>query len=173
MEKVVEKFKSELATIRAGRASTSLLDKLTVEYYGTPTPINQVASVSVPEPKMILIQPWDASVLGDIEKAILKSDLNLTPNNDGKVIRLILPELTSERRQELVKIVGKKAEEAKVSVRNIRRESNDTLKKMEKDGDISEDESKRHQDEVQKTTDKFINEIDMIQEKKEKDITEV
>ncbi|MGI5858483.1 MAG: ribosome recycling factor [Tepidanaerobacteraceae bacterium] len=173
MNKVLTNLKSEFATIRAGRASTALLDKVYVDYYGTPTPINQVASVSVPEPKMILIQPWDVNMLGVVEKAILKSDLRLTPNNDGKVIRLILPELTAERRQELVKLVKKKTEEAKVSIRNIRREYNDNLKKMEKNREISEDDSKRSQDEIQKITDKHIDETDKILAIKEKDIMEV
>lgn len=173
MKEKVENLKSDLASIRAGRASTALLDNIYVEYYGTKTPINQVASLSVPEPKMILIQPWDANVINAIEKAILKSDLNLTPNSDGKVIRLILPELTSERRQELVKLARNKAEETRIAIRNIRRESNDTLKKMEKDGDISEDEHRRYEDNVQELTDKYIEEVDNILAKKEKDITEV
>ncbi len=173
MNKVLANLKSEFATIRAGRASTALLDKVYVDYYGSPTPINQVASVSVPEPKMILIQPWDLKMLGVIEKTILKSDLHLTPNNDGKVIRLILPELTAERRQELVKLAKKKTEDTKVSIRNIRREYNDTLKKMEKNREISEDDSKRSQDEIQKITDKYIEETDRILASKEKDIMEV
>ena len=173
MNKVLANLKSEFATIRAGRASTALLDKVYVDYYGSPTPINQVASVSVPEPKMILIQPWDLKMLGVIEKTILKSDLHLTPNNDGKVIRLILPELTAERRQELVKLAKKKTEDAKVSIRNIRREFNDTLKKMEKNREISEDDSKRSQEEIQKITDKYIEETDKILASKEKDIMEV
>lgn len=173
MNKVLANLKSEFATIRAGRASTALLDKVYVDYYGSPTPINQVASVSVPEPKMILIQPWDLKMLGVIEKTILKSDLHLTPNNDGKVIRLILPELTAERRQELVKLAKKKTEDTKVSIRNIRREYNDTLKKMEKNREISEDDSKRSQEEIQKITDKYIEETDKILASKEKDIMEV
>lgn len=173
MKEKVENLKSDFASIRAGRASTALLDNIYVEYYGTKTPINQVASLSVPEPKMILIQPWDANVINAIEKAILKSDLNLTPNSDGKVIRLILPELTSERRQELVKLARNKAEETRIEIRNIRRESNDTLKKMEKNGDISEDEHRRYEDDVQGLTDKYIEEVDNILAKKEKDITEV
>lgn len=173
MNKVMANLKSEFATIRAGRASTALLDKVYVDYYGSPTPINQVASVSVPEPKMILIQPWDLKMLGVIEKTILKSDLRLTPNNDGKVIRLILPELTAERRQELVKLAKKKTEDAKVSIRNIRREFNDTLKKMEKNREVSEDDLKRSQEEIQKITDKYIVETDKILANKEKDIMEV
>lgn len=173
MSEVLLNLKSEFTAIRAGRASTALLDKIYVDYYGSPTPVNQVASVSVPEPKMILIQPWDLKMLGVIEKAILKSDLRLTPNNDGKVIRLILPELTAERRQELVKLSKKKAEEAKISIRNIRREYNDTLKKMEKNKEISEDDLKRSQEEIQKITDKYIEEIEKILANKEKDIMEV
>jgi len=173
MKKVLANLKSEFATIRTGRASTALLDKVYVDYYGTLTPINQVASVSVPEPKMILIQPWELKMLQVIEKAILKSDLGLTPNNDGKVIRLILPELTAERRQELVKLAKKKTEDAKVSIRNIRREYNDTLKKMEKNKEISEDDLKRSQEEIQKMTDKYIDETDKILANKEKDIMEV
>ncbi len=173
MNEVLVNLKSEFTTIRAGRASAALLDKIYVDYYGSPTPVNQVASVSVPEPKMILIQPWDLKMLGVIEKAILKSDLGLTPNNDGKVIRLILPELTAERRQELVKLSKKKAEEAKVSIRNIRREYNDVLKKMEKNREISEDDLKRSQEEIQKITDKYIDEVEKILANKEKDIMEV
>lgn len=173
MKEKVENLKSDLASIRAGRASTALLDNIYVEYYGTKTPINQVASISAPEPKMILIQPWDTNVINAIEKAILKSDLNLTPNSDGKVIRLILPELTSERRQELVKLARSKAEETRIAIRNIRRESNDVLRKMEKDGEISEDEHRRYEDSVQELTDKYIKEVDEVLDKKERDIMEV
>lgn len=173
MNKVLTNLKSEFATIRTGRASTALLDKILVDYYGTPTPVNQVATISVPEPKMILIQPWETNMLQVIEKAILKSDLGLTPNNDGKVIRLILPDMTAERRKELVKYAKKKAEEAKVSIRNIRREYNDMLKKMEKNKEISEDDSKRSQEEIQKITDKYIDKADEILENKEKEIMEV
>lgn len=173
MKKAIASTKSDFSAIRAGRASAALLDKVLVDYYGTPTPINQVASVSVPEPKMILIQPWDMKMLSTIEKAILKSDLHLTPNNDGKVIRLILPELTAERRQELVKMAKKKAEDGRVIIRNIRREFNETLKKMEKNHEISEDDLKRSQEEIQKLTDKYIEEIDKMLANKEKDIMEV
>ena len=150
MKKILENLKSEFTTIRTGRASAALLDKIYVDYYGTPTPINQVASINVPEPKMLLIQPWDLKMLGVIEKAILKSDLHLTPNNDGKVIRLILPELTTERRQELVKIAKKKTEEAKVVIRNIRREYNDTLKRWRRIRKFLKMILKRSQDEIQK-----------------------
>ena len=173
MKKVIVSLKSDFATIRTGRASATILDKVFIDYYGTSTPINQVSSVSIPEPKMILIQPWDNSMLSAIEKAILKSDLGLTPNNDGKVIRLILPELTSERRKDLVKTAKKKAEEAKVAVRNLRREYNETLKKMEKNSEISEDEHKRSQDDMQKITDRFVEEVEKAFESKEKDILEV
>ncbi|WP_041424121.1 ribosome recycling factor [Thermosediminibacter oceani] len=173
MKKVLGNLKSELAAIRAGRASTALLEKVFVDYYGVPTPVNQVATVSVPEPRMILIQPWDVKMLSAIEKAILKSDLGLTPTSDGKVIRLILPELTSERRKELVKMAKKKAEDAKVLVRNIRRDANELVKKMEKNGEISEDDSKRSQEEIQKLTDNYIEEIDKAFTNKEKEIMEV
>lgn len=173
MKEVLSKLKSEFVVIRTGRASASLLDKIYVDYYGSPVPINQIASISVPEPKMIVIQPWDIKMLGVIEKAILKSDLRLTPNKDGKVIRLVLPELTSERRQELLKLAKKKAEEARVSIRNIRREYNENLKKMEKSGEISEDELKRSQEEIQKLTDKYIEEVDKMLAAKETDIMEV
>jgi len=173
MNGVLTNLKSEFATIRTGRASTALLDKIFVDYYGAPTPVNQVASISVPEPKMILIQPWESKMLQVIEKAILKSDLGLTPNSDGKVIRLILPELTFERRQELVKFAKKKAEDAKVAIRNLRREYNDILKKMEKNKEISEDDLKRSQEEIQKITDKYIDKADEILASKEKEIMEV
>ena len=173
MIKALDVLKSDFAAIRAGRASTALLDKVYVDYYGTPTPINQVGSVSVPEPKMILIQPWDTQMLGAIEKAILKSDLRLTPNNDGKVIRLILPDLTSERREQLAKMARTKAEDAKIAIRNIRREYIDAFRKLEKAGDISEDDLKRSQETIQKITDKYIQETDKALEAKEKDIMEV
>ncbi|WP_422445941.1 ribosome recycling factor [Thermoanaerobacterium sp. DL9XJH110] len=173
MKKVLANLKAEFGAIRAGRASAALLDKVFVDYYGVPTPVNQVASINVPDPKMIVIQPWDVKMLGAIEKAILKSDLRLTPNNDGKVIRLVLPELTSERRQELVKMAKKKAEDAKVFIRNIRREYNETLKKLEKNGEISEDERTRSQEDIQKLTDRYIEEIEKAMENKEKDIMEV
>jgi len=173
MNKVVSILKQDLATIRAGRASTALLDKVMVDYYGVPTPVNQVATINIPEPRMIVIQPWDVKMLQPIEKAILKSDLGLTPTNDGKVIRLVLPVLTMERRKELTKMAKQKAEEAKVHIRNIRREVNEQLKKMEKNGEISEDEHKRAQDDIQKMTDKFIEEIDKIYNIKEKEIMEV
>lgn len=173
MLKAVEALKREYATIRAGRANPNMLDKITVEYYGTQTPVNQLANISVPEPRMLTIQPWDKSSLPMIEKAILKSDLGLNPSSDGTVIRLLIPQLTAERRTEIVKTVKKKAEDSRVAVRNIRRDSNDELKKLEKDHTASEDEVKRAQDDVQKMTDKFVKEIDRIMGTKEKEIMEV
>ena len=173
MEKSIGAFKEKLSEIRAGRANPAILNKVKIDYYGTPTPINQVAGVSVPEARLIVIQPWDVSVLKDIEKAILASDIGLNPNNDGKVIRLAFPELTEERRKELAKRVHKVAEEFKVRLRNERRDANDALKKMEKDGELTEDELKKAQDEVQKITDKFIKEVDQVATAKEKDIMEV
>ena len=172
-DKTIETFKRNLASIRTGRASTSLLDRVTVEYYGTPTPINQVANVSAPEPRLITISPWDRSMLGEIERAVLKSDLGLNPNNDGTIIRLEIPQLTEERRRELSKKVSKEAEEAKVAVRNIRRDNNDTVKKMEKKKKITEDDSKEAQSKIQKITDTKIKMIDEIKEKKEKEVMEV
>jgi ribosome recycling factor len=150
-----------------------MLDKISVDYYGTPTPVSQLANVSVPEPRMLIIQPWDKSAIKDIEKAILKSDLGLTPSNDGVVIRLIIPQLPAERRTEIVKNVKKKAEEARVAVRNIRREVIDDIKKIEKDKVASEDESKKGQEKAQKLTDKCIKDIDIVLDKKEKEIMEV
>lgn len=173
MHKGVDSLKREYGTIRAGRANPSMLDKITVEYYGTPTPINQLANINVPESRILAIQPWDKSSLPMIEKAILKSDLGLNPSSDGVVIRLIIPQLTAERRVEIVKTVKKKAEEARVAVRNIRRDSNDQLKKFEKDHSSSEDEVKRAQEDVQKMTDKCIKEIDHIMDTKEQEIMEV
>ncbi len=173
MKKSVEVTKSEFAGMRAGRATPALLDKITVDYYGTPTPVNQLASITVPEPRLLLIQPWDKNALPQIEKAILKSDLGINPNNDGTVIRLAIPQLTEERRNELVKVVRKKAEEGKVAIRNLRRDGNDALKKAQKDGDISEDEVKRGQDAIQKLTDKYIKQIDELTAAKEKEIMQV
>ena len=172
MTKTINNLDGELATIRAGRANPHVLDKLAVDYYGTPTPIQQVANVSVPEARMIQIQPWEASLIKGIEKAILTSDLGLNPNNDGKVIRLVLPELTEERRKELVKDVKKKGEAAKVAVRNVRRDANDAFKKLTKQ-DVSEDEVKDLEDAVQKLTDKFIKKIDAAVEVKSKEILTV
>lgn len=173
MKKALDVLRKEYATLRAGRATPALLDKITVDYYGTPTPINQVGNISVPEPRQLIIQPWERNLLGTIEKAILKSDLGLTPNNDGSVIRLNIPQLTQQRRSELVKVVHKKAEEARVAVRNLRRDGNDTIKKLEKDKAISEDEAKKAQDDIQKLTDKYIKEVDNVMSVKEKEIMEV
>ncbi len=173
MEKSVEALLSEYASIRAGRANPHILDKLKVDYYGTPTPFQQVANISVPEARMIQIQPWESSLIKEIEKAIMNSDLGLTPSNDGKVVRLVFPELTEDRRKELVKDVKKKGENAKVAVRNVRRDANDSLKKMSKANEISEDEAKILEDEVQKLTDKYVAEIDKAVEDKSKEILTV
>nr|WP_239589353.1 ribosome recycling factor [Metabacillus crassostreae] len=173
MEKAVSSLSRELASIRAGRASANLLDKLSVDYYGAPTPVNQLASISVPEARLLVIQPYDKSVLGDIEKAIQKSDLGITPSNDGSIIRLSIPALTEERRKELVKLVKKYAEEAKVAVRNVRRDGNDDLKKLEKNGEITEDELRGNTENIQKLTDEFIVKVDSVAKDKEKEIMEV
>ncbi|UNC91827.1 ribosome recycling factor [Candidatus Contubernalis alkaliaceticus] len=173
MGKAVEVFKSDLSTIRAGRATTSLLDKITVDYYGTPTPLNQLANISAPEPRLLVVQPWDKNVMADVEKTILKSDLGLTPSNDGNVIRLPVPQLTEERRKELVKMIRKKAEESKVAIRNIRRDANDQLKSLEKDGEITKDDLKRSQEEVQKLTDEYIEKVDQVLSTKETEMMEV
>jgi len=172
MGKTVAALKRELKRIRTGRASLSVLDGIKVDYYGTPTPLNQMATLAVPESRLITIQPWDASVIKDIEKAILKSDLGLTPSNDGKILRISIPPLTEERRKELVKVIHKICEDHKVAARNIRRDSNDLLKSLKKDGDISEDEAFRSQDEIQKITDEHINLIDECYSEKEKEILE-
>lgn len=173
MKKAIEVLRREYGALRAGRATTGLLDKVAVDYYGTPTPVNQVANIAVPEPRTIVIQPWEKKMLPLIEKAILKSDLGLTPNNDGSIIRLILPQLTQQRRQELVKVVHKQAEEGRVAIRNLRRDANDSLKKIEKDKTASEDEVKKAQEDIQKLTDKYIKEVDHIMAAKEKEIMEV
>lgn len=173
LDKSIAALKREFGSLRAGRATPSLLDKVMVDYYGTPTPVNQVAKVSVPEPRMIMITPWEKGLMHDIEKAIMKSDLGLSPNSDGTAIRLSIPQLTQERRQELVKTVGKKAEEAKVAIRNIRRDGNDAIKKLEKAKEITEDESKKGQESVQKLVDKYIKTVDILREAKEKEIMEV
>lgn len=173
MDNAIQAFSRELASIRAGRANPSILNKLTVDYYGAPTPINQVAGVSVPEARLIVIQPYDKSLLGDIEKAIMKSDLGISPTNDGNVIRLAIPALTEERRKDLVKQVKKEAEEAKVGIRNTRRDANDELKKLEKKSEITEDDLRSYSDEVQKLTDSSIVKIDEVAKDKEKEIMEV
>jgi len=173
MKKTISVYKDELMGIRAGRANPALLDKISIDYYGVLTPLNQVASVSAPEPRLLVIQPWDANTIPQIEKAILKSDLGLNPSNDGKVIRLPIPQLTEDRRKELVKIVKKSAENAKIAIRNSRREANDKLKKMEKNKEISEDDRKIAEDEIQEMTDKYILEVDELTEKKEAELMEV
>jgi len=172
MGKTITALDNELKRVRTGRASLSLLDGIRVDYYGTMTPLNQMATLSVPESRLITIQPWDGSVIKDIEKAVLKSDLGLTPSNDGKIIRLSIPPLTEDRRKELVKVVHKMCEEHKVGSRNIRRDSNELLKSLKKDGDISEDDAFKAQEEVQKITDQFIQQIDDIYREKEKEILE-
>lgn len=173
MSKSLDTLKEEYASIRAGRANPHLLDKLRVDYYGQPSPIQNIANVSVPEARVIQIQPWESKLIKDIEKAIITSDLGLTPSNDGKIIRLAFPELTEERRKDLVKDVKKKAENAKVAIRNIRRDANDMLKKLNKASEISEDELKSLEDETQKITDKYIADIDKVMEDKSKEILTV
>lgn len=173
MQKTVDHLSSELATIRAGRANPHVLDKVKVDYYGTPTPIQQVGNLSIPEPRIIVIQPWEKSLLKEIEKAIQMSDIGINPTNDGNVIRLVFPELTEERRKELVKDVKKKGEADKVALRNIRRDGNDAFKKLQKAEDISEDEIKQLEDELQKLTDKFVKKVDEMVEEKSKDILTV
>lgn len=173
MDKTIEALKFEFSTIRAGRANAQMLDKIRVDYYGTPTPINQVGSISVPEPRTLMISAWDKSAMKEIEKAIRNSDLGLNPTNDGEVIRINVPALTEERRKELCKQAKKASEEFKVRIRNERRDANDKLKKLEKEGEITEDELKKAQDNVQKMTDKYIKEIETLLETKEKDIMAV
>lgn len=173
MDHSIEALKKEFASVRTGRASLALLDGIKVDYYGTPTPLQQVASLSVPESSQIAIQPWDQKIISDIEKAIMKSDLGLTPSNDGKVIRINIPLLTEERRKQLVKVVRKNSEDAKVAVRNIRRDVNDEIKKLEKEKHLSEDDTKKSLDEIQKSTDSYVKKIDEILMHKEKEIMEV
>lgn len=173
MKKTISVYEENLSEIRAGRANPAILNKITVDYYGTATPINQMAGISVPEARLIVIQPWDMSVLKEIERAILASDIGITPNNDGKVIRLNFPELNEERRKELVKDIRKMSEEAKVAVRSVRRDGIDEFKKMQKDSSITEDELKQAEDQIQKLTDKYVDEIDKITDSKEKEIMTV
>jgi ribosome recycling factor len=173
MHKSLEATRRELTTIRTGRANPSLLDRIEVEYFGSRLPINQVANISVPEPRMIVVSPWDKKALPALEKAILKSDLGMTPNSDGSVIRLVIPQLTEERRREMTKVVGRKIEEGKVSVRNIRRESIEDLRSLKKEGEIAEDEEKRTEEQVQKVTDRFIYELDVAHRAKEAELMEV
>ncbi|MBC7358018.1 ribosome recycling factor [Desulfacinum infernum DSM 9756] len=173
MQKALGNLDKEFKRLRTGRASVALVDGIKVEYYGTPTPLNQLATLTIPEPRTIMIQPWDQSCIGEVEKAILKSELGLTPMNDGKVIRINVPPLTEERRRELVKLVKKMAEEAKVAVRNIRRDANEMIKDLKKEKEISEDEQFKGQEEVQKITDEFIKKIDELSAAKEKEILEI
>lgn len=173
MQKSLDNLKEEYSTIRAGRANPHLLDKLRVDYYGQPSSLQSVANVSVPEPRVILIQPWESSLIKVIEKEILASDLGLTPSNDGKAIRLVFPELTEERRKELVKDVEKKAENTKVAIRNIRRDANDTFKKQNKSGELTEDDLEDLEEKIQKLTDKAIAEVDKVAEEKSKEILTV
>lgn len=173
MEKTVEALQDDLRTIRTGRASPALVEKVLVEYYGVPTPLNQLASITVPEPRLLVIRPWDRNSMGLVEKALLKSDLGLTPNNDGQVIRLVIPQLTEERRRELNKLVARRVEEARVSVRNIRRDAIEMLRDMEKEKLIDEDEMYDGRDQVQKLTDDFIKQVDEIGKAKEAEIMEV
>lgn len=173
MTKAIQAYTRELATVRAGRANASLLDRITIDYYGAPTPVNQVAGISTPEARLLVIQPYDKTILGDIEKAILKSDLGLNPSNDGSIIRIAIPQLTEERRKELVKVIKKESEEAKVAIRNIRRDANDDFKKLEKNGEITEDALRGYSDDIQKLTDEHISKIDQITKDKEKEIMEV
>jgi len=173
MTKALESFKRDLSKVRTGRASLSLLDDVKVDYYGTPTPLNQVGSMAVPEPRLITIQPWEKNLIGEIEKAILKADLGLNPNSDGQIIRLVFPPLTEERRKEMVKQVKRMGEDAKVGIRNVRREANDTLKRLEKDKDITEDDLKRGEKEIQDVTDEFVSRVDRVIEEKEKDLMEL
>ncbi len=173
MSKTLGILKKDLASLRAGRANPAMLDRITVDYYGTETPLQQLANISAPEPRTILIQPWDPKAISLIEKAILKSDLSINPTNDGKIIRLSVPQLTEERRKEIVKLIKKMGEESKIAVRNTRRDANENLKKLKKDGKIAEDEWKKAEDNMQKITDKHIKDIDSIIEIKESEIMEV
>lgn len=173
LNKTLDGLKKDYGTLRAGRAAPSLLDKVTVDYYGVATPVNQIANVTIPEPRMIMIKPYDRNSLKDIERAIQKSDLGLTPNNDGTTIRLQIPQPTQERRKELVKVVSKKAEEAKVAMRNIRRDANESIKKLEKGKEITEDDRKDAQEEMQKLLDKYIKLVDSTRATKEKEVMEV
>ncbi len=173
MEKSISNLEEEYVSIRAGRANPHILDKITVDYYGAPSPLQSVANISVPEARVIQIQPWESSLIKDIEKAIMVSDIGITPSNDGRIIRLVFPELTEERRKELVKDIKKKAENGKVAIRNIRRDANDAIKKEQKANEISEDESKELSDKIQKLTDKYVGIIDSLMENKSQEIMKV
>lgn len=173
MKGVIAATKRDFSTIRTGRANPAILDRVSVNYYGTPTPIAQLATISVPEPRLITIQPWDRSSLKDVEKALLQSDLGLTPSNDGQMIRLAIPPLTEERRKDLVRLVRKEAEDKRIAIRNIRREANERLKAMQKDGKLPEDEGKRGEKQIQELTDRYVKEVDTLLETKEEEIMEV
>ena len=173
MEKTVEALKKDFGRVRTGRASASLLENIMVDYYGTPTPINQVGTLAVPEPRMITIQPWEKKIIGEIEKAILKSDLGLNPDSDGQIIRVVIPPLTEERRREMTKMTKKMGEESKVAVRNLRRDANEKLKKMEKDKELTKDDLKRGEKEIQDLTDSYVKKIDEIVAAKDKEIMEI
>ena len=173
MSKTIDSLTESLQSIRAGRANTTLLDRIYVDYYGQQSPLNQVASLSAPEARLLAIQPWDATLIPEIEKAIQKSDLGITPSNDGKIIRLVIPQLTEERRKDLTKLVGKYAEEAKVSIRNIRRDAMEDIKKAEKAKEISEDDRKTYEEDIQKLTDKYIKDVDSVAADKEKELMEI
>lgn len=173
MKKTINVLRNELNTVRAGRANSSILDRIMVDYYGAPTPINQLGAISIPEPRVIMIQPWDAQILKEIEKEIQKSDIGINPNNDGKVIRLIFPPLTEERRKELTKVAKKYGEDSKVAIRSIRRDGIEKMKSMKKNSEITEDDLKNAEKDIQNFTDKYIAEIDKIVELKEKEILEV
>ena len=173
MQKTIEVLRKDFASLRAGKANPAILEKVQVDYYGVPTPINQMANVNAPEARLLVIQPWDKSIIPNIERGILKSDLGLNPSSDGTVIRIIIPQLTQERRKELVKVIKKKAEDARVGIRNIRRDANDHFKSLEKSKDITEDEGKKAQEDVQKVTDKYIAEADKVLSNKEQEIMEI
>lgn len=173
MKKTVDVMAKDLTTLRAGRATPALLDKISIDYYGTPTPISQVATISVPEARLLVIQPWERNLVPQIEKAVLRSDLGVTPSSDGYLIRINIPSLTQEKRKDLVKVIQKKAEEVRVVVRNLRRDGNEQVKAAEKKGDISEDEAKRGLDEIQKKTDKHIKQLDQVAEDKQQEIMEL
>jgi len=173
MNKAIDHLSGDFASLRAGRANPAMVEKIMVNYYGSPTPLNQIANINVPEARLLIINPWDKSSIVDIEKALMKSDLGINPSNDGNVIRINIPQLTEDRRKDLVKVVKKRAEEGKVAIRNIRREANDTVKSCEKDKLISEDASKKGLEDIQKSTDKYIKDIDQILQHKEKEIMEV
>lgn len=173
MDQAIQSFKRSLSTVRAGRANPAILNHVMVDYYGAPTPLNQLATITAPEARLIVVTPFDKSSIGEVEKAIQKADLGLAPSSDGNIVRIVIPALTEERRKELVKVVGKFAEESKVQVRNIRRDANEQLKKNEKDGEITEDELRHYQNEVQAETDKFIKQIDSLVEEKEAEIMEI